>query len=75
MILSISLPTQLQRIIQTKINDGSITKFDSVESFERSLKEVLSTMHIPYKVSLYKDQKQEIDFGILQTIIEQHINC
>lgn len=75
MILSISLPTQLQKIIQTKINDGQITKFDSVESFEKNLKEILSTMHIPYKVSLYKDQKQEIDFGILQTIIEQQINC
>ena len=75
MILSISLPIQLQKIIQTKINDGQITKFDSVESFEKNLKEVLSTMHIPYKVSLYKDQKQEIDFGILQTIIEQQINC
>lgn len=75
MILSIKLPNQLQKIIQTKIKDGQITKFDSVESFEKNLKDILSTMHIPYKVSLYKDQKQEIDFGILQTIIEQQINC
>ena len=75
MILSIKLPTQLQKIIQAKIQDGQITKFDSVESFEEHLKELLSTIHIPYKASLYKDQKQEIDFGILQTIIEQQINC
>lgn len=74
-ILSIELPSQLRKIIQTKIKDGQITKFDSVESFEEHLNTVLSSIHIPYKVSLYKNTKQEIDFGILQTIIEQQINC
>ena len=42
---------------------------------EQKLKDGLTSFHVPYKVSLYSDNKMQVDFGILQTIIEQLINC
>ena len=61
--------------IQAKIDSGEITKFASVDEFVKTVNRELANIHIPYKVSLYTDSKREINFGILQTIIDQIINC
>jgi hypothetical protein len=50
-------------------------KFSSYEGFIQKINEVLKGIHIPYKVSLYHDSKREINFGIIQKIIDQIINC
>lgn len=74
-IESIQLSQALNDIIEQKINEGIITKFKSVKEFRLDLIEQLSSIHIPYKVSLLTTTKQEIDLKTLQYIIEQQINC
>ena len=49
--------------------------FKTYQSFEDTIKGVLKNIHVPYKASLYTDSKQDLDFGILHTIIEQQLNC
>ena len=75
MIKSIELPLALEKILQQKIDNGEITKFKSVEEFEKDLLNDFKQLHIPYKVSLFSDNVKEVDFGIFQTILEQKINC
>ena len=61
--------------VQEHITSGKITKFKDVAEFVETVQKTLSSIHIPYKVSLYTDAKREINFGILQTIVDQLINC
>lgn len=75
MIQNITLPYNLKKIIDQKIKNRDITKFKTSNEFEENLREVLRSVNVPYKVSLYTDSKRDLDFGILQTIIEQQINC
>ena len=75
MIADFNLDSNLEAVITEQINSGVITKFESFEDFKKTLLKSLQGVHIPYKVSLYTDSKREINFGILQTIIDQLINC
>lgn len=75
MIKNIQLSYPLREKIKAEIAAGTITKFESADAFEQALITALNQIHIPYKVSLYTDQKREINFGILQTIIDQMLNC
>ena len=70
------IPSQsLLDAVQARIASGEITKFKDVNEFINAVQSTLSNIHIPYKVSLYTDSKREINFGILQTIVDQLINC
>ena len=61
--------------VQARITSGELTKFTDVNDFIKTVQKTLADIHIPYKVSLYTDTKREINFGILQTIVNQLINC
>ena len=74
MIQNVTLTMGLNQILSKKIEMGQ-TKFKSLEEFTQTLTNTLRALQIPYKVSLFKDQRKELDFGILQPIIEQLINC
>lgn len=74
-IEGIQFSENLHNLIQSKIDEKVITKFNSVSEFRLNLLELLKPIHIPYKVSLTSAVKQEMDLGILQTLIEQQIHC
>ena len=74
-ITDFSLSPELSRIIDQKIAEKEITKFGSSIEFANHLREVLKPLHIPYNVSLFSDEVRQINFGILQKIIDQQLNC
>ena len=74
-IVGIELPTELKKIVESKINSNVEYKYSSVDEFESSLMQDLDGLIIPYKVTLFKSNPQQVDFGILQTIIKQKIDC
>ena len=75
MVKELTLSQSLLESVQAHIESGEITKFKDVNEFINTVQSTLSNIHIPYKVSLYTDSKREINFGILQTIVDQLINC
>ena len=74
-ISGIQFSKELITLLEQKIADGTITKFKSVLELRQDLLSKIALIDIPYKVSLTSESKKEVDFGILQTIIEQHLNC
>ena len=56
-------------------NPGNFIEDDYIISLISQIKKTLIGMKIPYKVSLFSDNRQEIDLGIVRTIIDQIINC
>ena len=72
-IIDVAFSSQLVSMLEAQLQDGSSTEV--VKALEQKLKDGLTSFHVPYKVSLYSDNKMQVDFGILQTIIEQLINC
>ena len=74
-VSGIQLSKELHDLIEQKIADGTITKFKSAAEFRQDLLSKIALVDIPYKVSLTSETKKEVDFGILQTIIDQHLNC
>lgn len=75
LITSITLTDGLRNAIAAKLQTQEDPKYTSVQEFERVLKNELDQIHIPYKVSLYTDSKRDIDFGILQNIINILLSC
>ena len=75
MIQEIAFSEDFKFEFEDKIADGTITKFKYFEEFEDTVTRVLKSLHIPYKVALYADSKREINFGILQSLINNLINC
>ena len=75
MIQNLVFDETLINELQTRIASGEITKFSSVDDIINTISNELAKIHIPYKVSLYHDSKREINFGIIQKIIDQIINC
>ena len=74
-ISSLQFSQSIHDTIQKQIDLGSITKFKSVSEFRQDLLSKIAMLDIPYKVSLTSNTKKEIDLGILQTIIDQYLNC
>lgn len=74
-ISGIQFSKEFNALLEQKIADGTITKFKSVPELRQDLLSKIALIDIPYKVSLTSESKKEVDFGILQTIIEQHLNC
>ena len=74
-ITNVEFDSNLTSVLQDAISNGVVTKFKSVDDIKKHLSEVLKHVHIPYKVSLYTNEKQQIDLSILQHIIEQTIEC
>jgi hypothetical protein len=72
-IVDVQFNDKLAAMLEAKLQDGSGVVV--VEQLIQKLKEGLTSFHVPYKVNLYSSEKMQIDFGILQTIIEQLINC
>ena len=72
-IIDVQFNDKLAAMLEAKLQDGSGVVV--VEQLIQKLKEGLTSFHVPYKVNLYSSEKMQIDFGILQTIIEQLINC
>lgn len=75
MIQGIVFGEEFSDAFKAKIADGTIIKFTSFEEFNKAVIDLLKPLHIPYKVSLYANSKREIDFGILQSLINNLINC
>ena len=75
MIQNVVFDEALINELQARIASGEITKFSSVDDIINTISNELAKIHIPYKVSLYHDSKREINFGIIQKIIDQIINC
>ena len=74
-ISGIQFSQAIHDAIQAQIDAGIVTKFKSVSEFRRDLLSKIALLDIPYKVSLTAEARKEIDLGILQTIIDQHLNC
>lgn len=74
-ISGIQFSQAIHDTIQAQIDAGIVTKFKSVSEFRRDLLSKIALLDIPYKVSLTAEARKEIDLGILQTIIDQHLNC
>ena len=75
MINDVFFGEDFENAFNAKIEEGVITKFKSYDEFIETVKKELKPLHIPYKVALYADSKREIDFGILQSLINNLINC
>ena len=75
MVFDCSFNTNLENTIEAKIKDGTVTKFKSVEDFRQTLKSTLKSLHIPYKTTLTSDKRQQIDLGVIETIINHLLNC
>jgi hypothetical protein len=74
-ITHIRFSKELDALLNEKISSKIITKFNSSEEIRQYLIDELKSVHIPYKTSLNTDSKQEMNLKILQTMIEQLINC
>lgn len=76
-IQTFKLPFTLKDQINSDIEQGIISKekYSSADDFESQLEAQLKTIHIPYKASLLTRSKQDIDFGVIQNIIDQKLNC
>lgn len=61
--------------LDTIFQNNPISKYKNSDEFINSLLKDLDTVELPYKTSLYKNARQEVDLKILQTIIEQKLNC
>ena len=73
MIVDISVMPDLKLdnyIKETSKDSNGVSRYDSWESFKRDLLPILRKSSIPFKVSLFKDSKQELDIAILNTIIK-----
>ena len=75
MVFDCKFNTNLENTIEAKIKDGTVTKFKSVEDFRQTLKTTLKSLHIPYKTTLTSDKRQQIDLGVIETIINHLLNC
>ena len=75
MVFDCKFNTNLEKTIEAKIKDGTVTKFKSVEDFKQTLKSTLKSLHIPYKTTLTSDKRQQIDLGVIETIINHLLNC
>ena len=74
-ISGLQFSQKIHDVIQQQIDAGTVTKFKSVSEFRRDLLSKIALIDIPYKVSIASEVKKEVDLGILQTIIDQHLNC
>lgn len=74
MVFDCTFNNHLENIIEAKVKDGTVSKFKSVEDFRQTLKSTLKSLHIPYKTTLTSDKRQQIDLGVIETIIKQLLN-
>lgn len=72
-VVDIQFSPELQTLLNEKITSGQLTKFTSIEDARQAL--IKGLPRIPYRINLLSETKQEIDYQILQTIIDQLINC
>ena len=75
MILDVQMADQFKTKINEILKAQSEPRYKDADDFIASLKEDLTSLKIPYKVSLYKNDPQQIDLGIIETIIDQKLNC
>ena len=61
--------------IDKVLKDQETPKYKDALEFQKALNQELNKIQIPYKVSLYTDNKRDIDYGILQNIIDVLLNC
>ena len=61
--------------IDKVLKDQETPKYKDALEFQKILNQELNKIQIPYKVSLYTDNKRDIDYGILQNIIDVLLNC
>lgn len=74
-IIDIEFSDNFKDSINSLIEQGDVKNYSNYEEFVLSLKNDLDKINIPYKTTLYKNIEQELDLGILQTLIEQKIYC
>ena len=56
-ITNVEFDSNLTSVLQDAISNGIVTKFKSVDDIKKHLSEILKHVHIPYKVSLYTNEK------------------
>ena len=75
MITDLIVPEEVKLKINEMLQAQPEPKYKDADDFIQSLKKDFETFKIPYKVSLYKNEPQQIDLGIIETIIDQKLNC
>ena len=73
-ITNISFDEKLE-LIEDPNNPKQFIVNEQMRELINKIKQTLIGIRIPYKTSLFSDNKQETDLGILRIMIDQLINC